>query len=493
MKASGKKKTLGGYIIRKYISFLLIIIVLFSLIYNIVSSIMMYTSGTASLRRLDAENIISADYGHADTEFLESLGGWIEILDEENRVVYTKGEVQDPHAAYTQQELLEQTSFQSLLRKKTWRIAGVITISYKSDAERLSPWVATFTTFERGGRTYTGMVRLPADRLSFSFSVLNPGGELGTRMTAVSLAVFPVCALIFIFFLHRYARSIRNHVTAPNARLVDGLRKITSGDYGVQVALNAEYEYQEIEDSFNYLSQALLQATKERDRLAEERRQLLSNIAHDLKTPITTIQGCAQALREGMVRSREQQEEYLDAVCRKSAHMTELITRLLEFSRLENDSYRLHPVRIDFAEFVRSAVIEQLDAFEERSMELTLSIPEHEIPADADPTELRRILANLIGNCIVHNPEGTCAEICVREEADFCSFEIWDNGAPIPDELKASIFEPFVCGDASRSRGGSGLGLSIARKAAERHGGSLLLLNRADGFKGFVLRLPKAA
>ena len=310
-------------------------------------------------------------------------------------------------------------------------------------------------------------------------------------MYQTGTALFAACTFVFLFFLLRYARAIRTHVAAPNETLVNGLREITSGNYGTRIRLNAEYEYREIEDSFNLLAEELMTATKERERLNRERRQLLSNIAHDLKTPITTLQGYAKALSDHVVKSPEQQDEYLSAIYRKSVHMTDLVNKLLEYSRLENDTYHLHPENTEFTEFVRTVIIDQYEAFENRRMELETEIPDSEICLSIDRTEIRRVLLNLLGNCIAHNPPGTSVRAVVRSDGHFCTFGLWDNGTPIPEELRDSVFEPFVCGDASRQSGnGSGLGLSICRKVAEKHGGTIVLKEGPDGYKGFILSLP---
>ena len=391
-----KKKTLSRYIIKKYLSFLIVILLLFSLIRNI-SALLFFGSDNLNFSRiLDAGTLITPDYENTDISGLADINGWIEILDEKNRVIYTKG-----------------------------------------------------------------------------------------------AALFAACTFVFLFFLLRYARAIRTHVAAPNETLVNGLREITSGNYGTRIRLNAEYEYREIEDSFNLLAEELMTATKERERLNRERRQLLSNIAHDLKTPITTLQGYAKALSDHVVKSPEQQDEYLSAIYRKSVHMTDLVNKLLEYSRLENDTYYLHPENTEFTEFVRTVIIDQYEAFENRRMELETEIPDSEICLSIDRTEIRRVLLNLLGNCIAHNPPGTSVRAVVRSDGHFCTFGLWDNGTPIPEELRDSVFEPFVCGDASRQSGnGSGLGLSICRKVAEKHGGTIVLKEGPDGYKGFILSLP---
>lgn len=485
-----KKKTLGQYIIRKYISFFLILILLFSLIYNAGTYLILGRSLHKYTKILDADTVIPADYENADISFLENVDGWVEVLDADNRVIYTKGTVLEPKKQYTQSELLNLSAAGTLLKGDVFNIAGIFTVTRKREAYDPTRYFISCTTFERDGQMLTGIVKLPADRISAKFTLLNPSGDLGRRGTLSSLIIFFLCAAVFSICLIRYARTIRTRVAVPNQKLVDGLHEITSGNYKMHLDLQAEYEYQEIEESFNQLADELYRATEDRDRLNRERRQLLSNIAHDLKTPITTLRGYARALSDHMVRSPEQTEEYLAAIYRKSEHMSQLIDKLLEYSRLENADYRLALQRTEFTELVRTAIIDQYSQFEEHGIIPQLEIPDQEIFLMIDPTEIRRVLLNLMTNAVVHNPPGISVRITVRNDSRFCSFEIWDNGPPIPPTLKESIFDPFVSGDSSRSsRSGSGLGLSICRKAAQRHGGSLELIETEDGYKCFALRL----
>ena len=486
-----KKKTLSQYIIRKYASFLIVLALLVSVIYNAVSLFLFGTDMLNTRAILDAATLISSDYENTDISLLDDIGGWIEILDENNQVIYTKGTVPEPKDSYTQSELLTQNALGSLLRADSFTVAGVINITYKGDPANRQKYAATYTAFERDGKPLTGIVKFPAENVSAGITFINPRGELAARWHLTALVLAASVILLLLACLLRYSHVIRVHLAAPNARLVEGLREITAGNYSCHLELNAEYEYREIEDSFNLLADELRQATEERDRLNRERQHLLSSIAHDLKTPITTIQGCARALADHMVSSPEQQEEYLEAICRKSAHMTELVNKLLEYSRLENDSFRLTLQETDFAELARSCVIDCYDAFEKNEMTLDVDIPDAEILLNIDPTETRRVLLNLLNNSIVHNPPGTKVHIRTKKVENWCIFEVRDNGTPIPPGIQDSIFEPFVCGDRSRqTRNGSGLGLSICRTVAGKHGGDVFLREEKEGEKSFVLRLP---
>lgn len=481
-----KKRTLGGYLIRRYLSFSAVLILTMTLFYNTLSGSII---GWDRVEQFSAENIICEDYETIQAEQLADVDGWVEILDDSNRVIYTKGNVLREKEAYTQEELMRQCSIQNYMYRNNWNIGGFLNVTFKQQYP-VPEYITTFKTFERGGKSYTGLVNIPFSKISAKISLMNPKGESGKRMQQAMLLGLGGCLLIYLLFLLRYSRTIQKHVGIPNRKLVDGLAEMTEGNYKTRVELNAEYEFREIERAFNQLGAELLQTSAKKDALEKERRQLLSAIAHDLRTPMTTIQGYSKALMEEMVADA-QKPEYLNAIYRKSLHLNELITKLLEYSRLENDTYQLQFERTEFTEFVRQAVIEQYEEFEQHKIEPELDIPDTEIYTEIDRTEMLRVMINLMKNTLVHNPDGTSVQIRVEKIKDICSFSIWDNGTPITDEMKERIFEPFVSGDASRrTKNGSGLGLSICKKVVQRHDGTIQLLTKEDSWKGFVIHLP---
>lgn len=496
-----RKRTLSSYLLKKYIFSSVFLILALSLFYNLAGEFLLGNLSPEEI--LLAENLIQRDYENTDISYLEDVDGWIEILDEDNRVIYTKGNVLEPKEQYTQQELLEQSSFGNLVQGQQYKVAGIISVTKKEEKPK-ERYAATYSVFERDGRKLTGVVKIPASKLGATFMFLNPAGRTGRRLVQTMSVIAAGVILILLFFLLRYARSVKIHLAAPNQELVSGLKKMTSGDYAARIRLNAEYEYGEIEDSFNLMAEELERATDDRERLTRERRQMLSSLAHDLRTPMTTIQGYAKALSEHVVKEPGQQEEYLDAIYRKSIHLNEMITKLLEYSRLENDSYTLDMQKTDFAELVRNAAAEQYGEFEAHELLLEIEIPEHEIQVLADRTELMRVITNLFRNCIVHNPPGISAKIEVEETKEKCSLTVWDNGTQIDPQMREKIFEPFISCDSARgTKNGSGLGLAICRKIMEKHGGTIRVVDdktetydRTEtygrtGWKGFRLELRK--
>lgn len=223
----------------------------------------------------------------------------------------------------------------------------------------------------------------------------------------------------------------------------------------------------------------LMEEEKKQHQEYEKRRSLmLSDIAHDLKTPITTVNGYAQALRDGVVTDEARKKQYLDAICSKSQRIDDLITLLFEYVKIDSEGFCLHKEQTDIVELLRENIALFYSDFERKGIEMELDIPEERIMWDLDKIQFSRALANLLNNELRHVERGERVVIRLTWDKDIERICILfgDTGKQIADEVAKHIFEPFVMGDASRStKGGSGLGLSISSKIVRMHGGRLLL------------------
>ena len=232
----------------------------------------------------------------------------------------------------------------------------------------------------------------------------------------------------------------------------------------------------------------------------EQRRNLMiSDMAHDLRTPVTTISGYAQALADGLV-SDEDRQTYLNAIKEKSAGLNDLIQLLFDYTRIDSEGFELKRQRTDVCETVRSCAAALYTDAEKAGMDMDVSISETVIDADIDVPQFKRVINNLIVNAIRHNQKGCCIGIVVSEARGGISIAVADKGEPIPADKAGHLFEPFFMGDESRnSRGGSGLGLSIAKKITDMHGYRLRLIQGKElhGIerlkeysKAFVIDIP---
>lgn len=238
---------------------------------------------------------------------------------------------------------------------------------------------------------------------------------------------------------------------------------------GIVFALSAAKEIRKLEHE------------KDEERHAEEKRRylMISNIVHDLKTPMTTVYGYAKALNDGMVPP-EKNTEYHEAIMAKTDRMNEVVALLLDYVKLDSEGFTLKKEKLDICETVRACCALSYTDTEVAGDTLDVNIPDNPVYIEADGKQLSRVITNLITNAIRHNPEGTKIGVSVTSDEDTRIF-VADTGDEIAEDMKEQIFEPFVTGDESRaSDGGTGLGLPLSSRICEMHGFSLKLAQKPE-------------
>ena len=239
---------------------------------------------------------------------------------------------------------------------------------------------------------------------------------------------------------------------------------------------------------------------KAKQREYERKRNLmLSDIAHDLRTPMTTVSGYAKALSDNMVPD-ERKGEYLKAIGEKTERMNELINFLFDYVKTDSEGFTLDLKKTDICELVRECGAFYYQDIEDAGSKLTVSIPEEEYLIKADKLQLSRVINNLLTNALRHNEKGTDLGLFVIKDEDEIKVIVADNGDLIDKEKADHIFEPFYTADESRSsKGGTGLGLSIAENIIKMHGFKIRLKQKPDlgridepgrFNKAFIIRIP---
>lgn len=290
-----------------------------------------------------------------------------------------------------------------------------------------------------------------------------------------------------------FARSISRKVSYPAGRMAEGFREVSNGNLNISLDFETETEFKEMRDAFNHMTRKLKDYEETRMDMENERMRLFSHIAHDLKTPMTTITGYAGALANGMVDGEDKQREFHMAIKAKSDQMNALVDQLLSYSKLGAPQYQMNLVLADIAELLRVACASLFGEIESKQMKLTLRLPEKPVFYKMDSLEMSRAIGNLLTNAIRHNPAGSLLSVSLTEESEDIIIQIADSGATIPEAIAGNLFEPFISGNDSRSSGsGTGLGLAIVKKIVEQHSGEVFVSDTHAPFtKMFVLRLPK--
>lgn len=291
--------------------------------------------------------------------------------------------------------------------------------------------------------------------------------------------------LIFILWLNQ-------KIKKPLTMLCLALNEFQAGNQK-EIEYSGPREFNEIFESFNAMSKRLSDSEVERKKLADSKQKMLADISHDLKTPITVIEGYATALNDGVVPKSET-GTYLSVIVQKSQYLNELINTFHEYSLLEHPNYTLSKHPIDIYNYLREYVANRYSELVVSGFELDIDIPEEHIYCEVDGRALQRVFTNILSNAIKHNRPGTKLLISISTSQMWVRILLADNGVGIPEEIRDSLFEPFVLGEKSRTGRGSGLGLSIAKRIVEAHGGMIkLLTNFPKGYKTtFEIMLPLA-
>ncbi|MBI3316738.1 MAG: PAS domain-containing protein [Candidatus Omnitrophica bacterium] len=210
-------------------------------------------------------------------------------------------------------------------------------------------------------------------------------------------------------------------------------------------------------------------------RLESHRREFVANVSHELKTPLTSIQGFIETLLGGTLKDTEKSESFLKIMEEDSKRLSRLVVDLLDLSKIESHELLLKPVPLQLAELVQQV----LKLFElqilQKKIRVENKIPSRLPPLSADPDKIKQLLVNLIDNAVKFNQEGGKIILYAENVAGKIKVCIQDTGIGIPENDIGRIFERFFCVDKARSReaGGTGLGLSIAKHIIEAHGGAL--------------------
>lgn len=297
---------------------------------------------------------------------------------------------------------------------------------------------------------------------------------------------YAVTTLFFTFWLQHKVRE-------PLNMLNEGILALSEGDRNTQINYRGPREFELIFDNFNQMAEKLKVSEAARERLIVEKQKMLADISHDLKTPITVIQGYAKAVSDGLA-DEETRERYLDTIFCKTESLTEMINTFHDYSKLEHPEFVLVKEKQDIAEFIREYLADKYNEIDLMGFALEVGIPEERVEYSFDAVQFKRVFDNLFSNALRHNQAGTTIYLTLQQMEKSIRIEMGDNGMGIPKELLENLFEPFTVGDDSRNnRQGSGLGLAVARKIVELHGGALFLEKAENPAIStlFVIRLMK--
>lgn len=288
--------------------------------------------------------------------------------------------------------------------------------------------------------------------------------------------------------------SLSRSIVRPMEDLRSAAQKIKDGNLDFEIIGSDVDEVQMLCRSFDEMRLRLKESVALKNMYEQERSQLMANIAHDLKTPLTSIKGYVEGIMDGVANTPEKTQRYLSTILAKSQNMEEILENLSFYSKLDLGKVRYHFEHIEFYDFLRQIIsVYRLD-LQEAAMELTEDIPDKTLLVKADCDNLRRVFTNIINNAIKYRNREIDSRLSITAEENERGVSICfeDNGIGISSKDITKVFEGFYRSDPSRNSQikGSGLGLAISKQIVEDHGGKIWLRSREGFGTQVIVYLP---
>ena len=296
------------------------------------------------------------------------------------------------------------------------------------------------------------------------------------QLTLVMLLILLITASVLTLWIHK-------GITSPIRDLRIATRRIADGDLDFTLETKRNDEFGDLTSDFEKMRTRLAQAEEEKRRYNDQSKELISNISHDLKTPLTTIKGYVEGIMDGVADTPEKMDHYVKTIYSKANEMDRLVNELSLYSRIDSNRMPYHFTLLNVKGFFDDCAEEMDIELKERDV---LFYYENQVMEEttiiADPEQLRRVISNIMGNSIKYmDKKPAIIRLNVEDEGDFIRVDIADNGPGIEGRDLERIFDRFYRTDESRNSamGGSGIGLSIVRKIIEDHSGRIWATSRA--------------
>lgn len=293
--------------------------------------------------------------------------------------------------------------------------------------------------------------------------------------------IFSLCFLLGIVWVYAAIWFLIKRIDGFE-RVVEALRRLRGGDLSYKLTDMPEGVFASMADDINSLGDGMQLALQNEVRAERMKSELITNVSHDLKTPLTSILNYSDLLCQEHL-TPEEANDYAKIIHQKGMRLKNLTSDLFDISKVQSGAEQIFCERLDACTLVRQALGEQDQSIGDGKLALKVDMPEHEVPIWADGNKMSRVMENLIGNCIKYAMPGTRVFVSVTEQENNAVIELKNIANYAMDFDASEITERFVRGDAARSTEGSGLGLAIAKSYVQACGGTFAVLVDGDLFK----------
>lgn len=295
-----------------------------------------------------------------------------------------------------------------------------------------------------------------------------------------------ICYLLFLpilllLFIRIYMLTVR-----PVTRMTEAARRFLRGNFKEPLTLNYPEEYNELGNTVKYMGDKLRNAD-------DAQRKFVSNVSHDFRSPLTSIKGYVEAIKDGTIPA-EMQEKYLDVVLFETERLEKLTSNLLELNSFDDAGISLHKSVFDINQMIKQIALTFEGMCKKKKLVLNLVFSSKEQFAEADMDKIQQVLYNLIDNAVKFSSSDSSIRIATEERGMKVFVAVKDYGIGIPKDSIGKIWERFYKTDLSRGRDkkGTGLGLSIVKEIITSHGENISVVSTEGVGTEFVFSLPKA-
>lgn len=311
---------------------------------------------------------------------------------------------------------------------------------------------------------------------------ISQSDEGHARIHLMTKDLFLSAFIILIFTALALGLWLYRSIATPLVKLKKATQNIKEGNLDFVLDVEGNDEFSQLCQDFEEMRRRLKESTEEKNLIEKENKELISNISHDLKTPITAVKGYVEGIMDGVADTPEKMDRYVRTIYNKTNEMDHLINELTFYSKIDTNRIPYTFSKLNVEDYFSDCAEEVGLELETKGIELVYAnYVENDVVVIADGEQIRRVIHNIIGNAIKYmDKKRGIIQIRVKDVGDFIQVEIEDNGKGIGAKDLPYIFDRFYRTDISRnsSKGGSGIGLSIVKKILEDHGGKVWATSR---------------
>lgn len=319
-------------------------------------------------------------------------------------------------------------------------------------------------------------------------------GEMDYRQGSVEqyqkyMFLSVIIALLFSLII---AAFFSRQLVRPVIRIKEIALRMAAGQYAQTTGIRRKDELGMLADSMDILSEKLVEAEEFRDGLEQNRRDFFSNVSHELRTPITVVKGYAETLVDGYVEEEEKRKEYYERILKECAGMERLVSDLLILSKMENPDFQLDTEVLNVIAVMQDSLRSMRVLMNEKQIQAKLDYEDECSLIEGDYDRIRQLFLVLLQNAVKYADEETEISVNIRRGDGRITISVEDTGLPVPKSEWENIFEKFYRADNHGNKDGSGLGLMVARRIVNRHGGKIWVTSDERSQTCFYVELPEA-